>query len=202
MDNAEKEFQEIYDDHYPRIVRYLRRLVGDLDAEDVAQESFVKMHQALKKFRGESKLSTWIYRIATNTAMDGLRSSSSKIRSASSGLSDESDLAAEMEQLPDDSVPRLDTLLIRKEMNDCIRGIVESLPENYRTALVLSDLEGMTNAEICEVLSLPLETVKIRLHRGRKRLKHELDANCYLYRDGRNELACDRKIAVIEFRKK
>jgi len=53
MDNAEKEFQKIYEDHYPRIVRYLRRLVGDSDAEDVAQEVFVKVHQALDGFRGE-----------------------------------------------------------------------------------------------------------------------------------------------------
>src|SRR3990170_532927 len=112
MDNAEKEFQEIYDDHYPRIVRYLRRLVGNLDAEDVAQESFVKMHQALKKFRGESKLSTWIYRIATNTAMDRLRSSASKILFASHSLTDEDDLAVGRGQVYEDNAPRLDTLLI------------------------------------------------------------------------------------------
>ena len=80
MESAEKEFQKIYDDHYPRIVRYLRRLVGDSEAEDVAQEVFVKVHQSLDGFRGESKLSTWIYRIATNTAMDRLKSPSSKDR--------------------------------------------------------------------------------------------------------------------------
>lgn len=202
MDNTEAEFQKIYEDHYPRIVRYLRRIVGEADAEDVAQEVFVKVHQALDGFRGESKMSTWIYRIATNTAMDRLRSSSSKIRSASSGLADQDDSAAEMAQLSDDSVPRLDTLLIRKEMNDCIRGIVDSLPENYRTVLVLSDLEGMTNAEICEVLGLPLETVKIRIHRGRKRLKKELDSSCHFYRDDRNELACDRNTTPLKFHKK
>jgi len=202
MDNAENEFQKIYDDHYSRIVRYLRRLVGESEAEDVAQDAFVKVHQALDGFRGESKLSTWIYRIATNTAMDRLRSSSSKILSTSSSLTDEDDPADEIEQLSDDSVPRLDTMLIRKDMNDCIRGIVDSLPENYRTVLVLSDLEGLTNAEICEVLGLPLDTVKIRLHRGRKRLKKELDSSCHFYRDDRNELACDRKASGIEFRKK
>ncbi len=87
-------------------------------------------------------------------------------------------------------------------MNDCIRGIVDSLPENHRTVLVLSDLEGLTNAEICEVLDLPLDTVKIRLHRGRKRLKKELEAKCLFYRDDWNELACDRKTTPLKFRKK
>ncbi len=198
MDSRADEFQKIYDDHYPKIVRYLRRIVGEIEAEDVAQEVFVKVHQALDGFRGESKLSTWIYRIVTNAAMDRLRSSSAKILSASNSLTDEDDLAVEIGQVSEDNTPRLDTLLIRKEMNECIRGIVDSLPENYRTVLVLSDLEGLTNAEICEVLRLPLDTVKIRLHRGRKRLKKELEAKCQFYRDGRNELACDLKTTSLK----
>lgn len=202
MENAEREFQKIYEDHYPKIVRYLHRLVGDSDAEDVAQEVFVKVHQSLDKFRGESKLSTWIYRIATNTAMDRLRSPASKVLSASSSLPEETDTATAVEEVADDSAPRLDTLLIRKDMNACIHGIVDGLPKNYRTVLVLSDLEGLTNAEICEVLGLPLDTVKIRLHRGRKRLKKELEAKCLIYRDDRNELACDPNTTLLKFRKK
>ncbi len=105
MESADEEFQKIYEDHYPRIVRYLRRLVGDSEAEDVAQEVFVKVHQSLDKFRGESKLSTWIYRIATNTAMDRLRSSSSKILSTSSSLPEETDPAEEIKKAADDGAP-------------------------------------------------------------------------------------------------
>lgn len=202
MDNPVEDFQKIYEDHYSRMVRYLHRLVGDSNAEDVAQDVFVKVHQALDKFRGESTLSTWIYRIATNTAMDRLRSSSANILSASSCLTNEDDPADEIGRASDDSAPRLDTLLIRKDMSDCIRGIVDSLPENYRAVLVLSDLEGLTNGEICEVLALSLETVKIRLHRGRTRLRKELEAKCNFYRDDRNELACDRKTTSLKFIKK
>jgi RNA polymerase sigma-70 factor, ECF subfamily len=199
MHDTDKEFQKIYEDHYSKIARYLRRIVGENEAEDVAQEAFMKVHQSLDKFRGESKLSTWIYRIATNAAMDRLRSSLTKILSASNSLTDEDDLTVEIGQVSEYNAPRLDTLLIRNEMNECIRGIVHSLPANYRTVLVLSDLEGLTNAEICEVLGLPLETVKIRLHRGRKRLKKELDTNCHFYRDSRNELACERKTTSLKF---
>lgn len=104
--------------------------------------------------------------------------------------------------MPDDSAPVLDSLLIRKDMNECIRGIVDSLPGNYRTALVLSELEGLTNAEIAEVAGISLDTVKIRLHRARMRLKKELEAKCNFYHDERNELACDRKTTPLDFLKK
>jgi RNA polymerase sigma-70 factor (ECF subfamily) len=87
-------------------------------------------------------------------------------------------------------------------MNDCIKGVVDGLPENYRTVLILSDLEELTNNEIAEVLDISLETVKIRLHRARTRLKKELEHHCSFYKDERNELACDRKVPSLKFLKK
>lgn len=85
MGMREEEFREIYTVYYLKIVRYLRRLVGEIEAEDVAQEVFVKVNKALDGFRGESQLSTWIYRIATNAAMDHLRKSASRQTSPISG---------------------------------------------------------------------------------------------------------------------
>src|SRR5574341_2199351 len=73
MDISELEFQKIYDAYRPRILRYLVRLVGEQEAEDLTQEVFVKVSQALKTFRGEAQLSTWIYRIGTNAAIDKIR---------------------------------------------------------------------------------------------------------------------------------
>ena len=84
-------------------------------------------------------------------------------------------------------------------MNECIRGIVESLPDNYRSVLVLSEFEGLTNTEIAEVAGISLDTVKIRLFRARARLKKELEAKCNFYHDDRNELACDRKTISLKF---
>ena len=101
--------------------------------------------------------------------------------------------------MPDDSAPVLDTLLIRKDMNECNRGIVESLPDNYRSVLVLSEFEGPTNAEIAEIAGISLDTVKIRLHRARTRLRQELETKCSFYHDERNELACDRKTIRLKF---
>ena len=203
MEDRNREFQNVHDEYRPRILRYLRRTLGDADAEDVCQEVFVKIDRALPEFRGESSLATWIYRIATNAALDHARSSASRQASKMTELSEADGPAARSGSDREERTVLLpDTLLIRKDMNDCIRGIVEGLPEIYRTALVLSDLEGLTNAEIASVLEISVDAVKIRLHRARARLRKELDRACVFYRDGRNELACDRKPAELKFRAK
>jgi RNA polymerase sigma-70 factor (ECF subfamily) len=78
-------------------------------------------------------------------------------------------------------------------MNGCVREIIKTLPETYRSVIVLSELEGFKDAEIADILGLGLEAAKLRLHRARTRLKKELKTACIFYRDERNEFACDRK---------
>lgn len=78
-------------------------------------------------------------------------------------------------------------------MNECIRNFIENLPENYRSVVVLSKLDGLKNVEIGKILALTLTTVKIRLHHAKARLKKELETHCSFYRDERNQLACDLK---------
>ncbi len=199
---GEPEFQDIYTTFSEKIRRYLARLVGEIEAEDLTHEVFVKVGKALKDFRGESQLSTWIYRIATNTALDRVRSPDFK-RSVQEASVDENEIDIEDQDIwTGKKIPLPDQQLIRKEMNECIRGIVDGLPENYRTVLVLSELEGFTTAEISEVVCISLDTVKIRLHRARMRLRKELEAKCNFYRDELNELACDRKTTSLKFLKK
>lgn len=202
MTDGELEFQKIYKTFQPKILRYLSRLVGGHEAEDLSQEVFVKVDQALKNFRGESKLSTWIYRIATNAAVDRLRSSSFQQTVQSKSLDDSKEGSAEDKDVwTGEKPPSVEQQLIRKEMNECIRDFVENLPENYRTVVVLSELEQLKNDEIAEILGVTLDTVKIRLHRARARLKKELETHCSFYRDERNQLACDLKTALDSFRK-
>ena len=78
MEEIKLDFQEVYDTFQPKINRYLTRLVGESDEEDLTQEIIIKINKALIDFRGESDISTWIYRIATNAALDILRSPSQK----------------------------------------------------------------------------------------------------------------------------
>ena len=87
--NGKPDIKEIYEEFQPKIVHYLSRLLGNQDAEDIAQEVFAKVSRGLESFKGQSKLSTWIYRIATNTAIDKLRSASFKRSSENASLIDE-----------------------------------------------------------------------------------------------------------------
>jgi RNA polymerase sigma-70 factor (ECF subfamily) len=196
-----QDFQDIYSNFNEKLRLYLARLVGEAESEDVTQEVFLKVNASLAEFRGDSSLSTWIYRIATNTAIDHNRRSSTRLKeqTADGHLPDDS---MPEESMTVDPTPPQDRQLIRKEMNDCIKGVVDGLPESYRTVLILSDLEELANNEIAEVLDISLETVKIRLHRARTRLKKELEHHCSFYKDERNELACDRKVPSLKFLKK
>ncbi len=197
MNNYELEFPKIYDSFRPKILRYLTRLVGEYEAEDLTQEVFIKIDQALKTFRGESQLSTWIYRIATNTALDRLRNRSfQRIAQKSSSNNLIAEGKIETKNLwTGEKTLSVEQQLIRQEMHECIRNVVENLLPNYRTVLVLSEFEELKDKEIAEILGLSLNTIKIRLHRARAKLRKELETHCNFYHDERNELACYLKNA-------
>jgi RNA polymerase sigma-70 factor, ECF subfamily len=194
MVSEEIRFQQVYDEYQERIFRYLTRMVGRDEAEDVMQEVFVKIGLALETFRGESGLSTWIYRIATNAALDKLRRPSHR-PSGEKLLSVESiaQIREEENIWTGEVADSTEQRVIRQEMNGCIREIISTLPEAYRAVIVLSELEGLSDREIADILGLTVEATKIRLHRARARLKKELAAACTFYRDDRQEFACDRK---------
>jgi RNA polymerase sigma-70 factor (ECF subfamily) len=195
MKDRQPDFQEIHREFRPRVLRYLARMVGEAEAEDLTQEVFAKVAHALGAFRGESNLSTWIYRIATNTALDVMKKPLFRQMAGGRNVPLEEIAAACDGDLAsaDGGNPSLDERVIRGEMNACIREVIETLPANYRTCIVLSDLEDLSDAEIAEVLGLSLQAAKIRLHRARARLRERLEASCVFYRDERNEVACDRK---------
>jgi RNA polymerase sigma-70 factor (ECF subfamily) len=152
---------------------------------------FDKINRGLGRFQGRSKLSTWIYRIATNTAIDRSRSPASKYAQLHTSLYDEKAHAPSGVTAQD--LPITDQLVIRKEMSDCINEFIDKLPPDYKTVIVLGELEGFANKEIAEILNISLANVKIRLHRARARLRKALEEGCDFYHTDRNTLACDRK---------
>ena len=183
----------VYKDNRERILSYLTRLVGEADAEDLTQEVFVKVGKGLGSFRGESSLTTWIYRIATNTALDRFRSPASKETSQ-----------AELSVLSVEKIdavnpwtgrkgPTVEEQAIREEMSSCVRSIIDRLSEDYRTVIVLSDMEGFKDSEIADILGMNLAATKMGLHRARAELKKALSACCVFYRNEENEFVCDRK---------
>lgn len=193
---SNQTFNEIFDEYHPRIIRYLKRIVNPDDAEDLSQEVFDKINRGLNKFQGRSSLSTWIYRIATNTAIDKSRSADYKYEMVRHSFEDETSHESSGATAAKAS-PATDQLVIRKEMSDCINEFIDNLPPDYRTVVVLSDLEGFTNKEIAEILGISLDNVKIRLHRARARLKKALKEGCDFYYTEGNTLACDRKQVQI-----
>jgi RNA polymerase sigma-70 factor (ECF subfamily) len=189
---GQDEFETIFDEYHTKILGYLTRMVGSDDAEDLAQEVFDKIHRGLPGFQGKSRLSTWIYRIATNAAIDKSCSASYKYEKERRTFEDETpQVSSSVMESP--SPPDTDQLVIRKEMSDCINEFVDALPSNYKTVLVLSELEGLANKEIAEILGISLDNVKIRLHRARARLKEALKNGCDFYYNEENALSCDRK---------
>jgi len=194
------DFNEIYQEFQPKIRNYLSRLLGDQDAEDIVQEVFTRVSRGLGSFKGQSKLSTWIYRIATNTAIDKLRSSTH--RHASGRISLEGSAGVEPDTSSNGQTgPPTDQKVIRREMSECVREYVDRLPPDYSTVLVLSQLEEFKNKEIADILQVTIENVKVRLHRARARLKQELDDGCDFYHNEEGTLACDRKPILIESNK-
>ena len=173
----DEEFQKIHETFRPKIHRYLTHLVGEHEAEDLTQEVFVKVSQAIETFRGESQLSTWLYRIATNAAIDKMRSLSFRQDAQKSSL-DDSNEDEDRDVWTGEKPPLLEQQFMRKERYQCFGNFVKSLPPHYRTVVVLSELGELTNNQIAQVLGLSLDTVKIRLHRGRARLFQELRAHC------------------------
>ncbi|HET7876103.1 MAG TPA: RNA polymerase sigma factor [Methylomirabilota bacterium] len=179
---AALDFQRVYDEFQARIRRYLARLAGAAEADDLTQETFARVSHALAGFRGEAALSTWIYRIATNVALDRARSPGFQLQAH----------AAEPEALAAlGTAPTIEQDVARQEMSECVRDYVDQLPPDYRTVVVLSELEELPDREIAEILGISLETAKIRLHRARARLRQLLELGCSFSRDERNELTCE-----------
>ena len=189
MGESGSELENILGEYLPKINRYLTRLMGADEAEDLAQEVAIKITKAFGDFDQRSKLSTWIYRIATNTVVDRLRSSSYR---KSMSMTTEDELVAEDQSaFRTKKVLSTDQRVIEQEMNACIRSFIDHLPAPYRTVLVLSELECVKNKEIAEILGVTLDMVKIRLHRARARLKKELERGCEFYHTDGSQLACE-----------
>jgi len=161
-------FEELVLKYEKTVYNLALRMVGDRDdAFDMTQEAFIKAYGSLSSFRGDSKFSVWIYRIATNVCLDFLRSKSRK-QQVSLTVSDDDDEDAQLD-IPDPSSTPEQQLIKKISMQSVEEGL-KTLPDKQRQILVMRELGGMSYAEIGKVLSLEEGTVKSRIFRARKRL--------------------------------
>jgi RNA polymerase sigma-70 factor, ECF subfamily len=173
----------LYARHAAGLRRHLARLVGSADAEDLVHDAFEKAHRALPEHRGDSRLSTWLYRIATHAALDRLRGRAVREREATAATGgDESDRRH--------GAP--DAELVRARMRACILELVDALPAGQRAVLTLAELRGLDDRQTAEALGITVGAAKIRLHRGRAGLKKLVGCECRTYRDEANGLTCER----------
>ena len=155
-----------------RIIQLVNRYVKDpSEAQDVAQEAFIKAYRALAGFRGDSAFYTWLYRIAINTAKNYLVSRSRRYSDYQIDVQD----AEQVENAP--QLKAMDTpecLLLNDEIVMVIKSAIEKLPEEMKVAIMLREFEGMSYEEIAQTMDCPVGTVRSRIFRAREAIDEKL----------------------------
>jgi RNA polymerase sigma-70 factor (ECF subfamily) len=167
--NAFAEIVELYKD---KVYQLCYRMLGNPhEAEDIAQEAFIRAYINIHSYDSSKKFSTWLYRIATNLSIDRIRKKKPDYYldaevAGGEGLTLYSQVAADV-ALPEDEVQYV-------ELQEIIQEEILKLPDKYRSVIVLKYIEELSLKEISEILDLPINTVKTRIHRGREALRKQL----------------------------
>jgi RNA polymerase sigma-70 factor (ECF subfamily) len=164
----DQEFSELAEKHSGFVYNVAYRMMGNQhDAEEVAQDAFISAYRARDRFRGDAQPTTWLYRITVNAALMRLRRDKRR-----------KDTTVPEGARPD--VPSEDPAhspvasAINTELGDRIQAAIGDLPEDLKTAVVLRDVQGLSNEEAAEVLEVSVSALKARLHRGRVALRQAL----------------------------
>ena len=161
-----RAFEELVIAYQHRVFGVALRMLGNrAEAEEIAQETFLRAHRALPEFRGEARLGTWLYAIASRLCLNRLATPERRLARA-----DDAALAEAPGHEPDAA-----TALERSELEAAVRDAIAALPDERRIVVVLRDLEGLSYEEIAQVLELEPGTVRSRLHRARMDLKAKLE---------------------------
>jgi RNA polymerase sigma-70 factor, ECF subfamily len=169
----ERAFEEIVARYQARVFRLACRLTSDTDAPDVLQETFLQVYRHLPTFRGESRLGTWVYRIATNACLMHRRAHRRRPAESLDAFLPRFDAGGGHMDTPAGlrAAARADELLDRKFLAEKAREVVARLPDVYRDAFVLRDLEEMSTADVAHTLGVEPATVRQRVHRARLMLR-------------------------------
>lgn len=155
-----------------RIVKLIMRYVHDpAEAQDVAQEAFIKAYRALPSFRGESAFYTWLYRIAINTAKNHLVSLQRRPVDYSLDLQDPENYEANA-RLRDEDSP--EGIAMQEELRQAVERTISALPEELRTAIMLREIDGLSYEEIATAMECPVGTVRSRIFRAREAIDQSI----------------------------
>ncbi|WP_256761610.1 RNA polymerase sigma factor SigW [Cohnella sp. WQ 127256] len=169
----QRAFAEIVDMYKDKLYHLAYRMTGNRqEAEDVVQETFLRVYKNLDRYDENQKFSTWIYRIATNLCIDRLRKRKA-VYSLDAESSEHEGLDGYAMLPSDDRTPESELLL--SETQKLIRGAIATLPVKYKSVMILRYLQDMSLQEISDVLGMPVTTVKTRVHRGREFMRKKLE---------------------------
>ena len=169
------------------VTRYIQYLVRDAtEAEDLAQEAFVRAHRQRDTLRDPAALESWLYQIATHVSID-------RMRQRAKAAERQADEPVEELPIADPAQPSPLTVIQQEEMSTCVQRYVAKLSDGYKAVLLLHDADGLTAKETAHLLQLPLTTVKMRLHRARQQLQAALNDACEFGHDERGVFICEPK---------
>jgi RNA polymerase sigma-70 factor, ECF subfamily len=175
QDRDERAFRELLELHRDRVFNITYRMLGNRsEAEDVSQEVFITVFKTIDSFRGDSKFSTWLYRVAVNHTKNRIKYLARRHDKKRDELDERS---AETNSATSGSPARAaqpDKALASAQMEKLMQEAIASLDEDQREVVVLRDIEDLSIEEICEITGLPDGTVKSRLHRARLVLRKKL----------------------------
>ncbi|HEX5754126.1 MAG TPA: sigma-70 family RNA polymerase sigma factor [Archangium sp.] len=165
QDGNVRAFELLVSSHLPQVRRFARAFASsDADVDDLAQEALVKVYKSLRSYRSQSAFKTWLYSVVRNAFFDALRGRAGRERSL------EEPLAADHAQAPS-TADTADERLLREEERQRLWRALRALPPEFRTAVVLFDVEGHTYEEVAAIEAVPIGTIKSRLSRGRALLR-------------------------------
>ena len=184
----EAAFEELIRQYEKKVYSLCARMCGNAeDAEEVAQDAFLALWRGIDRFRQESSLSTWIYRLASNACIDLMRR---KKKGAGSVSLDDEELFVDAV----DPAPQPHEEAERRETQRLLQEGLLSLPAEYRSILLLREIEGLSYSEISAALDLELGTVKSRISRGRTLLRNFLSVNGNFFENAASKVTeCNRE---------
>lgn len=171
-------FEEIVRRFHDRVYRLAFGMTkNQAEAEEVVQDTFLNVFRSLSTFRNDASPSTWIYRVAANSALTRLRTKRRKQLLSLDEVPNGASVNGNIELLdaPSPWSRQPDEKLLTKELGSVIDAAVDELPEKYRLVLLLRDIEGLSNEDVASTLGLTIPTVKSRLHRSRMFVRERLE---------------------------
>jgi len=171
-------FRELVDLYQNKIYHLAYRMLGNVhEAEDIVQETFLRVYMNLTRYDTAQKFSTWIYRIGTNLCIDTLRKRKRKSNLSLDANIFDSDSSDGYDILPTGEEELPENQLVLSETKQQVREAIDHLPEQYKSIVILRYLHDMSLQQISEVLDMPVTTIKTRLYRAREYLRGRLDNN-------------------------